>query len=133
MGSRLRWRDDKMKLFLIIGAINAALAVGLGAFGAHGLESRLSERMLDTFKTGVQYHMYHALGLIGIALAADKLQSTGLIQWAGWFMFAGIVLFSGSLYVLSLSGIKILGAITPLGGVAFITAWILLIVAAFRG
>ncbi|MDP4551492.1 DUF423 domain-containing protein [Guptibacillus hwajinpoensis] len=122
-----------MKLFLIIGAINAALAVGLGAFGAHGLESRLSERMLDTFKTGVQYHMYHALGLIGIALAADKLQSTGLIQWAGWFMFAGIVLFSGSLYVLSLSGIKILGAITPLGGVAFITAWILLIVAAFRG
>ena len=121
-----------MKLFLIIGAINAALAVGLGAFGAHGLESRLSERMLDTFKTGVQYHMYHALGLIGIALAADKLQSTGLIQWAGWLMFAGIVLFSGSLYVLSLSGIKILGAITPLGGVAFITAWILLIVAAFK-
>ena len=133
MGSRLRWRDDEMKLFLIIGAINAALAVGLGAFGAHGLESRLSERMLETFKTGVQYHMYHALGLIGIALAADKLQSTGLIQWAGWLMFAGIVLFSGSLYVLSLSGIKILGAITPLGGVAFITAWIMLIVAAFRG
>lgn len=132
MGSRLRWRDDEMKLFLIIGAINAALAVGLGAFGAHGLESRLSERMLETFKTGVQYHMYHALGLIGIALAADKIQSTGLIQWAGWLMFAGIVLFSGSLYVLSLSGIKILGAITPLGGVAFITAWILLIVAAFK-
>lgn len=121
-----------MKVFLIIGAINAALAVGLGAFGAHGLESRLSERMLDTFKTGVQYHMYHALGLIGIALVADKLQSAGLINWAGWLMFAGIVLFSGSLYVLSLSGIKVLGAITPFGGLAFITAWILLVVAAFK-
>lgn len=121
-----------MKIFLIIGAINACLAVGLGAFGAHGLESRLSERMLETFKTGVQYHMYHALGLIGIALVADKLQSAGLINWAGWLMFAGIILFSGSLYVLSLSGIKILGAITPLGGLAFIIAWILLAVAAFK-
>ncbi|WP_347548350.1 DUF423 domain-containing protein [Pseudalkalibacillus hwajinpoensis] len=120
-----------MKIFLIIGALNAALAVGLGAFGAHGLEGRLSAKMLETFKTGVQYHMYHALGLIGVALIADRL-STGLVQWAGWLMFAGIILFSGSLYVLSLSGIKILGAITPLGGVAFITAWILLIVAAFK-
>lgn len=124
--------DNEMKLFLIIGAINAALAVGLGAFGAHGLEGKLSEKMLETYKTGVQYHMYHALGLVGVAIVADKFQSAGLMQWAGWLMFAGIVLFSGSLYVLSLSGIKILGAITPLGGVAFIAAWILVVIAAVK-
>ncbi|TLS36734.1 DUF423 domain-containing protein [Pseudalkalibacillus caeni] len=121
-----------MKIFLILGSLNACVAVALGAFGAHGLEGKLSEKMLSTYETGVKYHMYHSLGLIGIALIADRLGNSGLINWAGWLMFIGIILFSGSLYVLSNTGIKILGAITPLGGVAFLAAWILVAVAAFK-
>lgn len=121
-----------MKVFLILGALNALLAVALGAFGAHGLEGKISERLLETYKTGVQYHMMHALGLVLIALIADRLTGTNLIHWAGWIMFIGIVLFSGSLYVLSMTNISTLGAITPLGGVAFITAWLLVVIAAVK-
>ncbi|AGK56093.1 DUF423 domain-containing protein [Bacillus sp. 1NLA3E] len=121
-----------MKLFIIIGAINAFLAVGLGAFGAHGLKARLDPYYLDIWKTGVQYQMYHALGLLVIGVLAGKLPANSLITKSGWLMLAGIVLFSGSLYVLSLTQIKILGAITPFGGVAFLAAWILIIVAAVK-
>jgi uncharacterized membrane protein YgdD (TMEM256/DUF423 family) len=118
-----------MKLFLIIGAINAMLAVALGAFGAHGLEGKISEKYLEVWKTGVQYQMFHAMGLFVIAFLLSKFPQSSLLTASGWIMFAGIVLFSGSLYVLSTSGIKVLGAITPLGGVAFIVAWILSVVA----
>ena len=121
-----------MKLFLIIGAINAMLAVALGAFGAHGLEGKISEKYLELWKTGVQYQMFHAMGLFVIAFLLSKFPQSSLLTASGWIMFAGIVLFSGSLYVLSTSGIKVLGAITPLGGVAFIVAWILIVVAAVK-
>ncbi|MDH2358405.1 DUF423 domain-containing protein [Priestia megaterium] len=121
-----------MKLFLIFGAINAMLAVALGAFGAHGLEGKISEKYLEVWKTGVQYQMFHAMGLFVIAFLLSKFPQSSLLTASGWIMFAGIVLFSGSLYVLSTSGIKVLGAITPLGGVAFIVAWILIVVAAVK-
>ena len=122
----------KMKIFLILGSLNAFLAVALGAFGAHGLEGKLSERMLDVYKTGVQYHMIHAIGLILIALLSNHLSQTSFIGWAGWLMFLGIVLFSGSLYVLSMTGIGVFGAITPLGGVSFLAAWLLVMIAAWK-
>ncbi len=121
-----------MKAFLALGALNAFLAVALGAFGAHGLEGKLSERLMDTYKTAVQYHMMHALGLVFAALLADRLAGSSLIQWAGWLMFLGIVLFSGSLYALSMTNIGALGAITPFGGAAFLTAWLLIAFAAAK-
>jgi uncharacterized membrane protein YgdD (TMEM256/DUF423 family) len=121
------------KIFLLLGSVNAALAVGLGAFGAHGLRSRLSEDLLSTYQTGVQYHFYHALGLFAVALVASLLPDSALVKWSGWLMLAGILLFSGSLYLLSITGIRWLGAITPLGGVAFISAWLLLAVAVAKG
>lgn len=121
-----------MKLFLVLGSINAFLSVALGAFGAHVLEKKLSDKMLQVYHTAVQYEMFHALGLILIAVLYEKLGASSLINTAGWSMFIGIVLFSGSLYALSMSGIKILGAITPFGGLAFLLSWVLLIVAAFR-
>lgn len=111
----------------------AFAAVLLGAFGSHGLRSKVSPESLAVFQTGVQYQMMHALALVFVALLADKLAATGLVLTAGWFFFAGIILFSGSLYALSISGIKRLGAITPLGGLSFLLGWILLMVAVFQG
>jgi uncharacterized membrane protein YgdD (TMEM256/DUF423 family) len=122
-----------MKIFFLLGCIMAFLSVALGAFGAHGLEGKISAKMMEVWKTGVTYQMFHAGGLFVVAFLMDKLPQSGLISAAGWFMFGGIILFSGSLYVLSTSGIKILGAITPIGGVAFLTAWVLLAVAAVKG
>nr|WP_279326630.1 DUF423 domain-containing protein [Bacillus kexueae] len=121
-----------VKLFLILGAINAFLTVALGAFGAHALEGKIPQKYIETWQTGVQYQMFHALGLFVVAFVMDKLPQTSLVTWAGWLMFVGILLFSGSLYVLSLTQVKVLGAITPLGGVSFIVAWILLMVAVFK-
>jgi uncharacterized membrane protein YgdD (TMEM256/DUF423 family) len=121
-----------MKLFIILGAINAFLAVALGAFGAHGLEGKLEPKYLETWKTGVTYQMFHATGLLIIAVLLGKLPANSLLSWSGWLMFIGMILFSGSLYVLSVTKISILGAVTPLGGVAFLAAWILLIVAAVK-
>ncbi len=121
------------RVFLLLGSINAFLAVALGAFGAHGLRSRLTTEMLDVYKTGVQYQMAHALGLILIALLLERrLAASGLAAWSGWLLTAGIVLFSGSLYVLSISGVRILGAITPLGGLCFLAGWALLVAAALK-
>lgn len=120
------------KLFVSLGSINALIAVALGAFGAHGLENRLSTEMLSIFETGVKYHFYHALGLLAVGMIATQLPESGLLKWSGWLMFAGIVIFSGSLYILSVSGIKWLGAITPIGGTAFIVAWLLLAIAVLR-
>lgn len=106
------------------GAIHAALAVMLGAFGAHGLKDKLTEDMLDVFETGVRYHMYHAIGLLLIALAADRIgKDNKQIRWAARLMHVGIFLFSGSLYALSLSDVDAIGIITPFGGLAFIVAW----------
>ncbi|MEA3321317.1 MAG: DUF423 domain-containing protein [Bacillota bacterium] len=122
-----------MNLFIILAAINGFLAVALGAFGAHGLEGKVSERMIEIWKTGVTYQMFHAGGLFVVALLMERFSSTGLLSSAGWSFLIGIVLFSGSLYILTLSGVKILGAITPLGGVAFLIGWVLIIVAAVKG
>ena len=122
-----------VRLFLALGAGNAALAVILGAFGAHTLRSRLTAHQLATFHTGVEYHVYHALGLMAVAFAASLLPGSALVRTSGWLMVAGIVLFSGSLYALSLTGTRWLGAITPFGGTAMIVAWVLLAVAAVRG
>ena len=111
--------------FLLLGAISAMLGVGFGAFGAHGLKAILSPELLAVYQTGVTYQMYHALGLIGIALIQAKTPNSGLLHWAGWLMFSGIVLFSGSLYLLALLDLHWLGMITPFGGVCFLTAWLL--------
>ncbi|MHC0036574.1 DUF423 domain-containing protein [Pseudoneobacillus sp. C159] len=121
-----------MKLFIILGALNAFLSVALGAFGAHGLEGKLEPKYLETWKTGVTYQMFHATGLLIVGVLLGKLPANALLTWSGWLMFIGILLFSGSLYVLSLTKISILGAITPLGGLAFLAAWLLLIVVAVK-
>ena len=124
-----------MKVFMVAGSISAALAVGFGAFGAHALKARLEPSLLTVYQTAVQYHFYHALGLFAVAVAAAHLSSgaAGTVKWAGLCMVVGTVLFSGSLYLLSLTGWRWLGAITPLGGAGFIAAWALLAVAAARG
>lgn len=114
-----------MKLWLVLGSLNMAMAVALGAFGAHGLKSRLSSEMLETWQTGVTYHFYHAIGLMLLGLTMAKFGSSTVFRSAGWVMLVGIVLFSGSLYVLCLSGFRKLGMITPIGGVFFILAWVL--------
>ncbi len=114
------------RIFLILGAINAFLCVAFGVFGAHGLKLSLSAEMLSVYKTGVQYHFYHALGLIVVGLVLLNFPESKSVALAGWLMLAGIVLFSVSLYALSLTGIRGLGAITPLGGIAFLSAWVLL-------
>jgi len=123
-----------MKFFLIAGAVNALLSVAFGAFGAHLLEGRVADKYLDTWQTAVQYQMFHAIGLmvVGILMSSSLIGALGSLSWAGYLMLAGIIVFSGSLYVLSLTGISILGAITPIGGVAFIAGWIMLIVAASK-
>lgn len=113
------------KTILLTASILLALAVAIGAFGAHGLKSHLSEAMLQTWKTGVEYHFYHALGLLLIGVLSVSIP-TNLLNWSALFLFAGIVLFSGSLYILAITGIKWIGAITPLGGICFIAGWLLL-------
>jgi uncharacterized membrane protein YgdD (TMEM256/DUF423 family) len=121
-----------LKTFAIVGGLNALLAVVLGAFGAHGLKPRLSSEMLTVYHTGVDYHMWHALGLVLVGLLGAHYTGSALLAWAGWLMLAGILLFSGSLYLLSVTGIRWLGAITPFGGLAFIIAWALLVIALWR-
>ncbi|MHA6258931.1 DUF423 domain-containing protein [Sporosarcina sp. CAU 1771] len=123
-----------MPFFIIAGAVNAAIAVALGAFGAHALKDRLSEKYLAIWETAVQYQMFHALGLIaiGILMSSALLGPISQLNWAGYLLLAGTIIFSGSLYALSLSGVGVLGAITPIGGVAFIGGWIMLIIAATK-
>lgn len=120
-----------MKLFLIAGAINGFLSVALGAFGAHALKERLSEKYLAIWETAVQYQMFHAVALIAIAILMhpNLLGPSGALSTAGYAILIGIIIFSGSLFALALSGVGILGAITPIGGVAFLVGWIMLIVA----
>lgn len=126
--------------FIVIGALAAMLAVLLGAFGAHGLRNLVSPAGLATYHTGVEYHFYAAFGLIVVGLLESKRHDGADVTaamdrglaWAGWLMLTGIVMFSGSLYALTLTGMRSLGMITPLGGVSFIVAWALLARAAWR-
>ena len=111
-------------VFLLLGAFSALIGVAMGAFGAHGLKTVISPELLTVYQTGVTYQMWHALGLIGIALIQQP--GSRLLHWAGWLMFAGIMLFSGSLYLLALLNLKWLGMITPFGGICFLTAWLLI-------
>ena len=122
---------DPARRFLLIGALSAGIAVGAGAFGAHALRARLEPRLLEVFETAARYQMYHALAIIAAALvlAWPGVTTTKLVSRAAWCFVAGTVLFSGSLYVLACTGITALGAITPLGGVAFIAGWVLLAIA----
>jgi uncharacterized membrane protein YgdD (TMEM256/DUF423 family) len=119
------------RVFLTIGALSAGIAVAAGAFGAHGLKSRLSAEMLNTFEVGVRYQMYHAFALIVTAWAQARWP-TAQLTVSGWLFILGTVLFSGSLYLLSLTGIRWLGAITPLGGLAFLAGWLCLAWAAWK-
>lgn len=114
-----------MKLFLLFGAINGFLAVALGAFGAHGLEAKLTEKQLNTWEKAVNYQMFHTGALLVTGLLMAKFQSASL-TWAGWMFLIGIILFSGSLYIYSTTSIKTFAMITPIGGVAFLIGWILL-------
>jgi uncharacterized membrane protein YgdD (TMEM256/DUF423 family) len=112
------------KLFLLLGSGNAALAVMLGAFGAHALKTRLDETLLKVYHTGVEYHFYHALGLILIGIIAMNTPATLWLKSSGWLMFVGIILFCGSLYLLCILNLRWLGMITPIGGLLFIFAWL---------
>lgn len=120
------------RLFLLLGSINAALAVIFGAFGAHALRARLTPDMLSVYHTGSQYHFYHALGLLALAALAMRMPESASLRWSAYLMTAGIVLFSGSLYLLAITGTRWLGAVAPLGGLAFIGAWVLLALAALQ-
>ena len=119
------WIEDMARTILISGALVALLGVAGGAFGAHGLRPLLSEHMMNVFETGVRYQVFHALAMLaaGLSLAYAPIR---YFRWAGWAFFLGIVLFSGSLYVLSISGVRALGMITPFGGLCFIVGWGLL-------
>jgi uncharacterized membrane protein YgdD (TMEM256/DUF423 family) len=122
--------------FVRLGAINAFLAVALGAFGAHGLRDRLTPQLLETYQTGAHYHLIHAIALLFVGLLVDRLtndaRAARLVRLAGTLFGAGILLFSGSLYALAITGIRPLGAITPFGGVCFLTGWALLVAAVSR-
>lgn len=120
------------KTFLILGAFNTFLCIALGAFGAHGLKSMLSTDMIAIYHTGVQYHFYHAFGIIVIGLLLLHFPKSRLLPVTGWLMMIGIILFSFSLYALSLTGTRGLGMITPLGGVSFLSAWGLFIYAIWK-
>ncbi|MFD1178782.1 DUF423 domain-containing protein [Paenibacillus puldeungensis] len=122
-----------MQTLVALGAIMMFLAVALGAFGAHALKNILVGEKLKTYQTGIQYHIAHGLGLILLGIIADQSAHASLVVTAGWFLLAGIILFSGSLYALSLTGIRKLGAITPLGGICFLTGWAILLIAILQG
>lgn len=136
------------KTYLLLAAISGFLAVALGAFGAHGLRDKLGADLLAVYQTGVQYHFYHTLALLAVALllvaapqssslssaslSSASLPSSLLLKWSGNLFALGIVIFSGSLYVLAISGVRWLGAITPIGGAAFLAGWICLALAAWN-
>ncbi len=114
------------KIFIAIGSFAAFLGVGLGAFGAHGLRDRLSDQMMTVWHTGVQYHLTHALGLILVGILIHLYPGTGSLKLVGWLFLLGIILFSGSLYLLAILEIRKLGMITPIGGLAFLAGWLIL-------
>lgn len=117
------------RTFLMLGALSGAISVAAGAFGAHALTSRVEPRLLEVFETGARYQMYHALALLVVAWAASRWPGS-LTTASGWLFVAGTVIFSGSLYAMTFTGIRALGAITPIGGVCFIAGWLCLAFAA---
>ena len=119
------------RMFLVVGSTSAFLAVAAGAFGAHALRDRLDDSLLAVFETGVRYQMYHALALLAVAWVMDRWGG-GLVVWSGWLFVAGTVVFSGSLYLLALTGQRLFGAVTPLGGVALLAGWVALLVGIIR-
>ncbi|WP_339337918.1 DUF423 domain-containing protein [uncultured Oceanicoccus sp.] len=120
------------KTLLIIAAISGLLAVMIGAFGAHGLKGRITTDLMAIFQTGVQYHFYHALALLLVGILMLQFPQLTLLKFSGWLLVAGMVIFSGSLYVMALTGIKWLGAITPIGGMAFIGGWLTMAIAIYN-
>ncbi|MEN8133003.1 MAG: DUF423 domain-containing protein [Pseudomonadota bacterium] len=120
------------KILMSIGALLAALAVGMGAFGAHGLKAHLSDEMMAVYKTAVDYHMYHALGTLLIGILIKQYPSSLLMAWSGGLMVTGILLFSGSLYLLCVTDMRWLGIVTPFGGLALIMAWFILLAGLWR-
>lgn len=120
------------RLAIALAGVLLALGVAAGAFGAHGLRGRLPGELLAVFQTAVQYHLVHALGLLAVGVLRLHWPGSAALSWAAWLLLAGILLFSGSLYALTLTGAGWLGAVTPLGGTAFIAAWVVLAWAAFR-
>jgi len=121
--------DNQGRIFLFVGSLFGGLGVILGAFGAHTLKARLALELLATFETGVRYQIYHALALLAVALLYANRPAKGLLTASGWLFVVGTLLFSGSLYALTLSGVRWFGAITPVGGMAFIIGWFCLAVA----
>ncbi len=120
------------RLFFVLGAISALVGVALGAFAAHGLKSRLGADLLSVFEVGVRYQMYHAFGLIAVAWACTRWPGAAVTA-SGWLFLAGTLIFSGSLYLLAVTGVRWLGAITPIGGLAFLAGWLCLAWGAWKG
>ncbi|SET61057.1 Uncharacterized membrane protein YgdD, TMEM256/DUF423 family [Nitrosomonas marina] len=120
------------KPFLLLGAINTFLCIALGAFGAHGLKSVLTDDMQTIFHTGLQYHLYHSFGLLIIGLLLIHYAKSRLIELSGWLMLLGIILFSFNLYMLSLTEIRAFGIITPFGGFSYIVSWVVLAIALWK-
>lgn len=120
------------RIFLVLASINAFLAVALGAFGAHVLKERVGEDLLDIFHTGTHYHLTHALGLAIVAIVLDRFPHSALLRWSGWLIFAGIVIFSGTLYGITFTDIRALGAVTPIGGLCFLAGWTTLAAAVWK-
>ena len=121
------------RIFFILGSVLGALSVALGAFGAHALRGRIEEGLLANYQTGVTYMFFHALALFVVVMALTRWPQSNLSSIAGWLFVAGIVFFSGSLFLMAFTGARWLGAITPIGGVAFIAGWVLLAWTAWRG
>ncbi len=121
------------RVLFILGSLLGGSGVALGAFGAHALKKRLAPELLETFETGVRYQMYHALALLIVAISLARWTNSSFVIAGGWLFVVGTVLFSGSLYLLAFTGMRKLGAITPLGGIAFIAGWTLLVLGAWRG
>lgn len=120
------------QLFAALAAASGLMAVALGAFGAHGLKSRLPDDLMTVYQTAVQYQFWHTAALLAVALLMLHFPQQALLRWSGWAFTAGLLVFSGSLYLLALTGIRWLGAITPIGGVALLAGWALMLVAMLR-
>lgn len=120
------------RLFFSLASVLGGLAVALGAFGAHAMRGRIAEAMLANYETGVKYHFYHALALVAVVVAIQRWPSSNLPVIAGWAFVIGVVIFSGSLYIMAFTGLRWLGAITPIGGVSLIIGWVCLLLVAWR-
>ena len=120
------------KLFITLASLSGMLAVAFGAFGAHALKDRLDDYALGVFETAVQYHFYHSLALLAVGVIALQQPQAALLRSSGWLFLLGIVVFSGSLYLLSMTGMRWLGAVTPLGGLSFIAGWACLAAAGWK-